>query len=331
MSRPLLDVRGLGVTFDRGGWARPSFLRAAHRVSFTVHPGEVVALVGESGSGKSTIGRVIAGLQPAATGQVLLDGTELPTAGTAGLPAHLRGRVQMVFQDPYGSLNPVHTVFHHIARPLLLHKRATPGELRQRVSALLEQVGLSPAEDFIDRKPQALSGGQRQRVAIARALAPRPDLLVADEPTASLDVSVRMSVLTMFRKLQKRRQLGVLLITHDLASARWMADRIVVLYAGQVMEQGPARAVLTTPRHPYTQLLVAAGSRRPEPLPGKPGLPPVVDPSPGCPFAERCPRVTFGCIDDEVTVHVAPDTEPPGAWRVRCHHPDPHLPTSGAQ
>jgi len=325
MSRPLLDVRGLGVSFERSGWPRPSYLRAAHRVTFTVHPGEVVALVGESGSGKSTIGRVIAGLQPAVAGSVLLDGTELPIEGTAGLPAHLRGRVQMVFQDPYGSLNPVHTVFHHISRPLLLHKRAQPDELRQRVSALLEQVGLGPAEDFIDRKPQALSGGQRQRVAIARALAPRPDLLVADEPTASLDVSVRMSVLTMFRKLQKRRQLGVLFITHDLASARWMADRIVVLYAGQVMEQGPAREVLTRPRHPYTQLLVAAGSHRPEPLPGKPGLPPVVDPPPGCPFAERCPRVTPGCIDEEATVYVAPDTSPAGAWRVRCHHPDSHL------
>lgn len=321
MSRLLLDVQELGVNFERTSWPRRSVLRAVHQVSFSVKPGEVVALVGESGSGKSTIGRVIAGLQPA-SGTVKLDGEALPIAGSSGLPRHLRGRVQMVFQDPYGSLNPVHTVFHHVSRPLLLHGRATKSQLRAKVAALLEQVGLAPAEDFIDRKPQALSGGQRQRVAIARALAPEPDLLVADEPTASLDVSVRMAVLSMFRDLQKHRQLGVLFITHDLASARWMADRIVVLYAGQVMEQGPSSDVLTRPRHPYTQLLVAAGSHRAEPLPGASGLPPVVDPPPGCPFAARCPRTSSGCTTGDVAVHVAPKTQSPGTWRIRCQHPD---------
>jgi peptide/nickel transport system ATP-binding protein len=221
----------------------------------------------------------------------------------------------MVFQDPYASLNPVHRVLHHVARPLQLHGRAG-GDVRATAAALLEAVGLGPAEAYLDRYPHEMSGGQRQRVAIARALAPGPKLLVADEPTASLDVSVRMEVLELLRKLQREQDLGVLLITHDLAGARWISDRVIVLYAGQVMEQGPADVLLSAPRHPYTRLLVAAAAHTPGDLPAGPGTPPVIDPDPGCPFAARCPLAQARCHDETPA-----ETPLGGDHAVRCHFP----------
>ena len=318
MTAPLLRVDDLAVHFRRGGTFNAQTLRAAHRVSFEVQRGEVVALVGESGSGKSTIGRVVARLQQAHAGSVALDGRDLGVTGALSTGRALRSRIQMVFQDPYASLNPVHTILHHLERPLRIHGHAG-ANVRATAAALLEAAGLSPGERFLDRKPHALSGGQRQRVAIARALAPRPDLLVADEPTASLDVSVRMEVLLLLRKLQREQGLGVLLITHDLAGARWIADRIVVLYAGQVMEQGPAEQVLSAPRHPYTRLLVAAAAHRPGPLPADPGTPPVLDPPPGCPFAARCREAEPTCRQADVPAHSVPHAGS-GSWLSRCIH-----------
>ena len=319
MTAPLLRVTDLTVQFTRGGGFRPRILRAAHRVSFDLHRGEVVALVGESGSGKSTIGRVVARLLQARSGTVALDGRELPVTRHLRADKATRSRVQMIFQDPYASLNPVHTIYHHLARPLTLHGHGGT-HLRSTAAALLESAGLAPGDAFLDRKPHALSGGQRQRVAIARALAPRPDVLVADEPTASLDVSVRMEVLLLLRRLLEARGLGVLLITHDLAAARWIADRIAVLYAGQVMEQGPAESVLSSPQHPYTQLLVAAAAHTSAPLPAGPGAPPVIDPPPGCPFAERCRNATTACRTGTIPDHIRPTTHA-GPWVTRCLHP----------
>ncbi len=318
MTAPLLQVRGLGVSFPRAGWPRPSFLRAAHDVSFDLQAGEIVSLVGESGSGKSTIGRVLLRMQTAVAGAVALQGEAVDVRSGRGAPLRFRQRVQMVFQDPYASLNPVHRVLHHVARPLLLHGQATRSDVRQKAIALLEAVGLGPAEAYLDRYPHELSGGQRQRVAIARALAPKPMLLVADEPTASLDVSVRMEVLELLRDLQQQQGLGVLLITHDLAGARFISDRVVVLYAGQVMEQGPTRDLLSRPRHPYTRLLVAAASHLDGPLPAGPGAPPVIDPPPGCPFVARCPEASPRC-------HAETPAQRPlsPSHAIRCHHPLP--------
>jgi ABC-type glutathione transport system ATPase component len=216
-----------------------------------------VALVGESGSGKSTIARLLLRLTGADAGEIRLDGVDVLARERRASLAY-RARVQMIFQDPFGSLNPVHGVAHHLVRPLLRHRRCAPGEARRGALELLRTVGLEPAEEFLERRPHELSGGQRQRVAIARALAVEPDVLIADEPTSMLDVSIRVGILNLLARLKRERGLAILLITHDLASARYLADRVLVLYRGQVVEDGPTDDVVERPRHPYTQALLAA-------------------------------------------------------------------------
>jgi oligopeptide/dipeptide ABC transporter ATP-binding protein len=234
----------------------------------------------------------------------------------------------MVFQDPFASLNPVHDVAHHLMRPLLRHARVRPDEARARALELLHTVGLEPAADFIDRLPYELSGGQRQRVAIARALAVNPDLLVADEPTSMLDVSIRMGVLNLLLELKRERGLAILLITHDLASARYLADRILVLYRGRVVEAGPGAAVVTHPAHPYTRALldsIADAGAAGEPAPaGAPAATPAATAArapvsseavaeTGCPFAPRCPEAFAACRESD------PAPRDVDGHRVRCH------------
>lgn len=274
---PLLEVRGLRKAFRSGGLlSRAAPALAVDDVSFQVRRGEAVALVGESGSGKSTIARLLVRLARPDGGAILLDGQDVLAREPGGASLAYRGRVQMVFQDPFGSLNPVHTVAHHLARPLLRHGRAGPADLRARSLDLLRTVGLGPAEEFLDRLPHELSGGQRQRVAVARALAVEPDLLVADEPTSMLDVSVRVGVLQLLARLKRERGLGILLITHDLASARYLADRILVLHRGRIVEEGPGEAIVSTPSHPHTRALLAA-------VAGGGALAPALSPPPGAP------------------------------------------------
>lgn len=322
LPQTLLTVENLGITFPLGRWPRRRTLRAAHQVSFTVRSGEIVALVGESGSGKSTIGRAIARIQPFVAGRVTLHGgssePDLAIApGAAQAPMSWRRRVQLVFQDPFASLNPVFRVGHPVARALLLHGRATRADVDEKVAQALGAVGLEPAAEMAGRYPHQLSGGQKQRVSIARALATEPDLVIADEPTSMLDVSIRMEILRIFTGLRDSGQRSVVLITHDLASARLVADRVVVLYAGQVMEAGPAAEVLGAPRHPYARLLVTAalrGGGLHTQLPGRPGTAPVIDPGPGCPFAARCPDAVAKCrSQDAPAVAVGPD------HTVLCH------------
>ena len=311
----LLEVRGVGARFAVGSWPRRRWLRALHDVGFQLARGEVLALVGESGSGKSTLARVVAGLVPAHAGSARLDGDDL-LAGTHAARA-ARRRVQMVFQDPYASINPAHPAGHGVARALLLQGRATRANVADHVAQAFTAVGLSA--DLAARAPQTLSGGQRQRVAIARALAASPDLLLADEPTSMLDVSLRADVLDLLAGQAHRHGRGVLLVTHDLASAWRVADRVVVLYAGQVMEEGPAAEVLARPRHPYAQLLVAAARRDDAldtDLPARPGRAQVVDPPAGCPFAARCPQVTPTCRSVDPPVVSLADRHV-----VRCHLP----------
>ena len=313
----LLEVEGLGVSFPLGGWPART-LRAAHDVSFSVDRGELVALVGESGSGKSTIARAIARVTPAVAGAIRLDGVDVLKTEPRGPSQAYRRRVQMVFQDPFASLNPVHRVLHHLERPLRLHGHATGADARSRAAELLDLCGLRPGADWLDKWPHELSGGQRQRVAIARALAVQPDVLLADEPTSMLDVSIRTDVLRLLQRLRDEHGLAVVLITHDLAAARLVADRVLVLYAGQLMEEAPAATLLSAPRHPYAQLLVAASPRvgrsLDHDLPARPGRPVVVDPGSGCPFAARCLIAEPRCATvDAPIVEVGP------AHRARCH------------
>jgi peptide/nickel transport system ATP-binding protein len=231
-----------------------------------------------------------------------------------------RGRVQMVFQDPFGSLNRVHNIQHHLVRPLIRHKEANNKNARTKAIELLRTVGLEPAEEFIGRHPYELSGGQRQRVAIARALAPEPDILVADEPTSMLDVSIRMGILRLLSRLKKDRGLAILFITHDLASARYLADRILVLFRGRVVEDGRSAAVVDSPCHPYTQALLASiadtssgGALKASPEGKRPSEAAGGDTSKGCPFASRCPSVMDVCAIDDPAPRLFEGR------RVRCH------------
>jgi ABC-type glutathione transport system ATPase component len=244
---------------------RRSRLRAVDHVSLDLIPGRTVALVGESGSGKSTIAKILTRMESPTSGtvDVRLD-DDTPVRGSL-----YRRQVQMVFQDPFASLNPFHTIEHHIARPLKIHQRTQgAAQTHQRVLEMLERVNLSPAELIAARHPHELSGGQRQRVAIARALAPGAQVLIADEPVSMLDVSIRLGVLNLLGRLQREDRLAVLYITHDLATARHFSDEIVVLYRGRVVERGPSDAVILDPHHEYTKLL-ALSAPDPERGPGR--------------------------------------------------------------
>ncbi len=312
---PMLEVRELTKSFATGGgWSR-KHKPVLYGVSFSVARGEVLALVGESGSGKSTVARIISLVEPSEGGEVMMDGRDLLQAATVQERRAARAQVQMIFQDPFGSLNPAHRVGYPIARSLLLHGRAKRGEVRARVAALLEEVGLAPGAQVAEKFPHELSGGERQRVAIARALAVEPQLLLADEPTSMLDVATRQGVLELLGRLRRERGRGVLLITHDLTAARALADRIAVLYAGHIVETGPADEVLRHPRHPYTQSLLAAlphgdGRFLSTPAAAGGGRPPAVT---GCPFAPRCPHAVAACAQ-------APETALIGlGHRVACH------------
>jgi peptide/nickel transport system ATP-binding protein len=314
---PLLALRGLVKEFPGRAGARP--VRAVAGVSFDVHAAEAVALVGESGSGKSTIARLVARLVPPSAGEIRWRDVDVLRTEPRRASLGYRAQVQMVFQDPFAALNPAHTVAYHIVRPLRRHgKVRTRAEAEARVQQLLGTVGLEPAAELARRHPHELSGGQRQRVGIARALAVDPALIVADEPTSMLDPSLRVGILDLLLRLKVERRLGYLLITHDLGAARAFADRIVVLFAGQVVETGATDALLAAPAHPYTELLLAA-------VPGQPGsaLPSATvaqgsAPGAGCPFAGRCPKVVERCRVEP------PELRPIAPGRlVRCHLAQP--------
>ena len=254
---PVLSVRGLQKTFTIGGLLSRKRVRALGGVDLEIAHGEVVALVGESGSGKSTLARCLARLEKPSHGTFLFEGADILSTEPRGASREYRSAVQMIFQDPFGSLNPVHRVGHFLERPLRIHGVASGRDAIEAAKRrLMAKVDL-PAE-LLDRYPHELSGGQRQRIAIARALAVNPRLILADEPTSMLDVSVRIGVLNLMRRLCEEQGISMLYITHDLASARYIADRVVVMFAGEFVEGGDALDLLAAPSHPYTKLLVSA-------------------------------------------------------------------------
>ncbi len=281
---------------------------AAHKVNFTVEPGKIVALVGESGSGKSTLARLITGIEKPTEGHITFGEWHVESLKSRQL-RNYRKHVQMVFQDPFSALNPQNTVLHSIMRPLRRHLRLSEAEARERALSIMSTVRLTPVEQFMNKKPHQLSGGQRQRLVIARAIAPEPELIVADEPVSMLDVSIRADVLNLIDEIRRTRNMSVIYITHDMLSARVLADEVIVLYRGHIVERGTSDEVLRNPSHPYTELLlesvpnpfepkVRTASRVPEvamtrkqvlvaPVKGTAGQ--------GCPFAPRCPHVMDRC------------------------------------
>ncbi len=247
-----LEVRHITKVYNVRGAGQ---LTALDDVSFTLRSGQTIGLVGQSGSGKSTIAKILTQLERPTRGEVLLDGRPIPRHGR-GLRTY-RQQLRMVFQDPFASLNPYHSIRYHLERPLQLDHVVPKDETEAEVRRLLERVRLEP-DAVIDRRPHELSGGQRQRIAIARALASRPGILVADEPVSMLDVSIRLGVLNLLADLQREEGLGVLYITHDLATARHFSDEIIVLNQGRIVEHGTADDVILRPQDPYTQELRAA-------------------------------------------------------------------------
>jgi peptide/nickel transport system ATP-binding protein len=308
---PLLEARELTKHFivhrrRRASRAEPrrprqrAVVHAVEQVSVSLPAGGITAVVGESGSGKSTLARMLARLIAPTSGQILLDGHPVP-ASARDRRAYAR-EVQMVLQDPFSSLNPIHDVYYHLSRPLLVHRIASRGpELDQAIGGLLQRVALTPPDQYLHKYPHELSGGQRQRVAIARALAVRPRILLADEPVSMLDVSIRLGVLNLLAGLRTDDQLSILYITHDIASARYLADSIMVMYAGQVAETGPAATVTDEPAHPYTTLLLSAAPdpdrATPPPLAARGAPPSLVTPPSGCRFHPRCPHAMAVCAE----------------------------------
>ncbi|HUZ65654.1 MAG TPA: oligopeptide/dipeptide ABC transporter ATP-binding protein [Acetobacteraceae bacterium] len=303
MTAPLLEARGLAKQFPMRGsfgpFGRRRAVQAVAEVDLSLARGEAIGLVGESGSGKSTLGRLLLGLLAPSAGTVRFDGADLAGADAAAL-RRLRRRMQIVFQDPYSSLDPRRRIGAQIADGLAIHHLVPRAERAARVAALLRQVGLTA--EHAGRFPDAFSGGQRQRIGIARALATGPDLLVADEPVSALDVSVQAQVLALLADLRRRLGLSLLFISHDLPVVRHVCDRVVVLYLGRVMEEGPVEAVFAAPRHPYTAALLSAApsldpARRRNRilLPGEPPNP--AEPPSGCVFRTRCPHVLPACAE----------------------------------
>ena len=326
--QPLLEARQLTKHFSLGGgfFGRKA-LHAVDDADFVINEGEIVALAGESGSGKSTIARLLARVYTPTAGDIFYQGKPLSKMRSRRASQGYRSDVPMVFQDPFSSLNPAYRVSHGIMRGLILHRPdlTTDTQRAQEAARVVEAVGLLPAADILERYPHELSGGQRQRIGFAQALAYRPKLILADEPVSMLDVSIRIGLLNLMSKLRAEAGVSFLYITHDIASARYVADRMLIMYAGHIVESGPTEVVLNNPKHPYTQLLLSAVPDPRAPLTvgadtdrGEP--PKVVDPLPGCRFRFRCPLAVAICHD------VTPPTRVLGVGHsAACHvaQPDP--------
>jgi peptide/nickel transport system ATP-binding protein len=279
------------------------FIKAVDGVNLTVWRGETLALVGESGCGKTTLGRLIVRLIDPTSGRIIFNGMDITNLQGEEL-RRLRRRMQIIFQDPYASLNPRMTIGEQVAHPLKIHELAQGSELRNIVMKALEQVGLTPPEKFYNAYPRELSGGQRQRVAIARSIVLKPELVVADEPVSMIDVSLRASILDLMLTLKQELNLTYIFITHDLAVAKYIADRIAVMYLGKIVEHGPSELIFENPLHPYTKALLSSipiprPLKEPRKVELKGEVPNPINPPPGCRFHPRCPIAGEICRREE--------------------------------
>jgi len=304
----LLEVINIQQHFParKSLFSRPLWVRAVDGVSFHIDQGETLGLVGESGSGKTTLGYMVLLLLQLTKGRILFQGKDI-LAAPKNEQVAFRRNIQIVFQDPYSSLNPRKTVEQVLVRPFKIHGVVNSrNEARQRVSDLLNDVGLTPPELFLDRYPHEMSGGQRQRVAIARAIALKPKLIIADEAVSSLDVSIRAQILNLMKELQKKYHLAYLFITHDLATLRSVGHRVAVMYLGKLVEIGTTEEVFANALHPYTKALLASVpvpdpvySRQREPIVLSGDIPSIISPPSGCRFHTRCPMVKEMCTLEE--------------------------------
>lgn len=315
-------MENVAVKFDhvkkyfvkRQGLFGKANLKAVDDVSFEIRKGEILAVVGESGCGKSTMAKMLCKVYEPTEGSISVNGMDVTGHTGKKDVSRFRKEVQMIFQDPFGSLNPAHKAGRIVGRAVELHyPELSTTQVRERVVELFETVGLTPAADFMEKHPNQLSGGQRQRIVIARALAVKPSILVADEPTSMLDVSIGIDIMNLMLDLQKKEGLTYLYITHNLASARYMANRMVVMYAGNCVEQGGTDDIIQSPLHPYTVLLL---SSTPEPfreekleIHASEDLPDLTGDMKQCPFASRCPRATDRCRKEKPENYVIGDRQ----------------------
>jgi peptide/nickel transport system ATP-binding protein len=326
----VLEAKSLFKDYKLGRGRGATVLSAVRDVSLQLRRSAVVALVGESGSGKSTVAKLLAGQERPTSGEVLLDGERVHHSGRRGFRAY-KSEVQMVFQDPFASLNPAHKVRYPLERAVRLHRSELGRQaVADELVRLMDEVRLSPAEQFLQRYPHQLSGGQRQRVSIARALAVKPRVLLADEPVSMLDVSIRLEVLDVIDQLRDRFDLAVLYITHDIASARYFANETLVMYAGEIVERGPSEDLSQSPAHPYTQLLLAAA-----PDPDRLGVP--IDEllagsaraagstptaTAGCRFASRCPFADDHCRAESPPLQPIDEHRAAACWHLELAAPN---------
>ena len=318
---PLLSVQDLRVWFElrRFGFGHAGFVHAVDGVNFDLAGGEAIAVVGESGCGKSSLMKTILGLHPAREGQVLFDGINICRLGKKEMRWY-RAQIGYVQQDPFGALPPFMTVQQILDEPLIIAGVRSKDERLKHIHKVLEEVKISPVSDFLPKYPHMLSGGQQQRIVIARAMIREPRLIVADEPVSMLDASVRVEILNLLRGLQEQHHLSVIYITHDLSTVSYFAERIFVMYAGQIVEKAPVHSLLHDPKHPYTRALLTATSdpdannalTYKEIPAGEP--PSLVHPPPGCRFHPRCPLVIQGKCD----INPPPEYEPSPGHFTAC-------------
>ncbi len=315
---PVLEAYDLARHYDvqRGLLGGKATVKALAGASFELSPGKTLAVVGESGCGKSTLARLVTLIEPPTAGRLLIDGADVTTVSPKQRK-YLRQSVQIVFQDPYGSLNPRKKVGSILEEPLIINTQMSAAERREQARQMMAKVGLRP--EHYSRYPHMFSGGQRQRIAIARALMLRPRILVADEPVSALDVSIQAQVLNLLMDLQEEFNLAYLFISHDLSVVRHIADEVMVMYLGRPVEQGPGETIFARPAHPYTRALLASTpavdpSHRHKRIALKGELPSPLDPPPGCAFHRRCPHATEVCGRD------LPELRRFDGRHVACHH-----------